>query len=360
RAVRSPGSTLKPLIYGLAFDQGLAHPETLIEDRPSRFGTYQPKNFDHDWHGTVTIREALAQSLNIPAVKVLDAMGPVRLMSALESLGTAPELPKDTAPTLAIALGGLGMKLDELATAYVALARGGVPVKVSHLRDVSEGQGPTPALSQRPLMSSAAAWQISEILRHAPPPIAAKPGQIAFKTGTSYGHRDAWSVGYDGRHVIAVWVGRADGQSIPGLNGRGHAAPLLFDAFQRLAAERTPLPPRPQGVLVAKGDALPQPLRRFEKTDETPQPVAGFRDPPIAFQFPIDRAEIAIDQVQPKLTARVEGGALPLTWLVDGAPAPIDGQSRQATLEMPKAGFVRLTVIDAKGRTDHVRIRVRE
>lgn len=358
RAVRSPGSTLKPFIYGLAFDQGLVHPETLIEDRPSRFGTYAPKNFDRDWHGTVTIREALAQSLNIPAVKVLDALGPVRLMSALESLGIEPELPKGAVPTLAIALGGVGLRLDDLATAYTALARGGEAIPVTHLRH------PAPPVDARPrtsFLSTSAAWQITEILRNAPPPVAAKAGQIAFKTGTSYGYRDAWSVGYDGRHVIAVWVGRADGQTIPGLNGRGSAAPLLFDAFRRISAERVALRPRPSDVLIAKGDALPPPLRRFDAAAD-PESVApaGFRDPPLAFQFPLDRADIEIDDpVAPRLTARVEGGALPLTWLVDGAPAPVDGRGRQAVLEVPKAGFVRITVIDAHGRSDHVRVRVR-
>ena len=123
QAVRSPGSTLKPVIYGLAFEQGLAHPETLIEDRPARFGAYAPRNFDEDFHGTVTIREALGQSLNVPAVKVLNAVGPARLVGRLRRFGLAPVLPAASEPTLAVALGGLGLRMVDLAALYAGLAR---------------------------------------------------------------------------------------------------------------------------------------------------------------------------------------------------------------------------------------------
>src|SRR5262249_22682932 len=128
RAVRSPGSTLKPIIYGLSFEMGIAHPETLIDDRPVRFGTYSPKNFDTEWHGTVTIREALALSLNIPAVKVLDAIGPGKLFARLQQIGIDPVLPTGAEPTLALALGGVGLRLIDLATLYAGLARGGEQV----------------------------------------------------------------------------------------------------------------------------------------------------------------------------------------------------------------------------------------
>ena len=134
-AVRSPGSTLKPIIYGLAFEAGLAHPDTLIEDRPTRFGVYVPKNFDQDWHGTVTVRMALAQSLNIPAVKVLEALGPPRLFGRLAQVGVVPVLPKGAEPTLAVALGGVGLKLSDLAGLYAGLARGGEPIALKYRRD---------------------------------------------------------------------------------------------------------------------------------------------------------------------------------------------------------------------------------
>ena len=141
-AVRSPGSTLKPLIYGLAFEAGLAHPETLIEDRPARFGLYVPKNFDQGWHGTVTMRMALAQSLNIPAVKVLEAVGPAKLYGRLQQVGVEPVLPKGAEPSLAIALGGLGLKLSDLAGLYAALARGGEPIALTaSARSVRAAEG---------------------------------------------------------------------------------------------------------------------------------------------------------------------------------------------------------------------------
>ena len=139
-AVRSPGSTLKPIVYGLAFEAGLAHPETLIEDRPTRFGLYVPKNFDQDWHGTVTVRMALAQSLNIPAVKVLEALGPPRLFGRLAQVGVTPVLPKGAEPTLAIALGGLGLRLADLAALYAGLARGGEPIALKYRRDAADAK----------------------------------------------------------------------------------------------------------------------------------------------------------------------------------------------------------------------------
>jgi len=236
-AIRSPGSTLKPFIYGLAFEAGLAHPETLIEDRPARFGLYSPRNFDEDFRGLVTIREALAHSLNIPAVKALNAVGPARLVARFRRAGLAPALPDHEEPTLAIALGGIGLSLRDLASLYAGLARGGEAIELKHRVEAAEPMRPRP----KRLLSPVAAWYVSDILKDAPPPASAVGGRFAYKTGTSYGYRDAWAVGYDGAYTIAVWVGRADGASTPGLTGRTAAAPLLFDAFQRLGPDRAPL-----------------------------------------------------------------------------------------------------------------------
>jgi penicillin-binding protein 1C len=357
-AVRSPGSTLKPLIYGLAFEAGLAHPETLIEDRPARFGAYVPKNFDEDWHGTVTIRMALAQSLNIPAVKVLDALGSQRLFGRLGQIGIVPVLPKNAEPTLAIALGGLGLRLRDLAVLYAGLARGGEPVAVVHRRD--RGM-PKPAAAPR-LLSPVAAWYVSDILRNAPAPANAKPGQIAYKTGTSYGFRDAWAVGYDGRHAIAVWVGRPDGAATPGLTGRAAAAPLLFDAFGHLSTQRTPLPRPPSGALIASGPDLPPPLKRFrEAKEETAAPTASaYLEPAVQIAFPPDRSELeAEDAESGGIIVKAESGALPLTWLIDGVPIDADPTRREAELPAGRRGFLRLSVIDAKGRADRVTVRVK-
>ena len=129
--LRSPGSTLKPFIYGLAFEDGLAHPETLVDDRPTSFGAYRPENFDDTFQGTVTVRHALQQSLNVPAVLLLRAVGPNRLVARMRNAGAAPSLPPEAAPGLAVGLGGAGVKLTDLAALYVALARGGEAVPLA-------------------------------------------------------------------------------------------------------------------------------------------------------------------------------------------------------------------------------------
>lgn len=354
QAVRSPGSTLKPMIYGLAFDAGIAHPETLIEDRPSRFGTYVPRNFDHDYQGTVTMREALAKSLNIPAVKVLDAVGPAKLYGRMTAIGLSPQLPADAEPSLAIALGGLGMKLTDVAALYATLARGGTAVAPHWQRD-SAGEGPVRAR----LMSDVAAWYIGDILKNAPPPANAKGGRIAYKTGTSYGFRDAWSAGFDGRHTVAVWVGRPDGAAVAGLNGRHAAAPLLFDAFARIGEQRVPLKTAPHGAVRATGADLPAPLRRFE--DGREEVTAGpYRGTPLAIAFPPNRSELeAIASDGEPLIVKAEGGTLPLTWLLDGKPVANDPTRRDAVIEGAGRGFVRLSVIDASGRSDRVTVRLK-
>ncbi len=367
RAIRSPGSTLKPFIYGLAFEAGLAHPETLLEDRPTRFGTYTPKNFDQDWHGTVTIRLALAQSLNIPAVKVLDVVGAGKLHARLQQAGANPVLPKGAEPSLAMALGGVGLRLTDLATLYTALAREGEVVALTHRRDsrpktLVDGIQPPQAKPQ--LMSQVAAWYLTDILRNAPAPANAKPGEIAYKTGTSYGFRDAWAVGYDGRYTIAVWVGRPDATATPGLAGRTAAAPILFDAFARISRTRTPFPAAPSGAIRTAMQELPPPLKRFREAGENggrdwSQPEA-YVDPPVQIAFPPDRSELEMDgSDDTRITVKVEGGALPLTWLVDGVPVEADPNRREATLPAGTSGFYRLSVIDAKGRADRVTVRIK-
>ena len=355
-AIRSPGSTLKPIIYGLAFELGIAHPETLIEDRPSRFGIYVPKNFDHDWHGTVSIRAALTQSLNIPAVKVLEAVGAGRLYTRLQQSGVSPVLPKGTDPSLAIALGGLGLRLTDLAQLYATLARGGEPVVLRYRLDTAP---PKSAVAGQRLLSELAAWYVAEILCQAIPPANAKPGLLCYKTGTSYGFRDAWSVGFDGRITIAVWVGRPDGASTPGLSGRTSAAPLLFDAFARVSPRRTSMPLAPPGVLRVANADLPPPLKRFRE-GSAEEPAAGaFAEPAVKIAFPPDRSEIEVEDGDAGVVVKAEGGALPLTWLLDGEPLASDPQRREVELPSGSRGFFRLAVIDARGRTDRVTIRLK-
>lgn len=358
QAVRSPGSALKPVIYGLAFDAGLAHPETLIEDRPTRFGAYRPENFDDTFRGTVTIREALARSLNIPAVKVLDRLGPGRFLGALAKAGVTATLPPETEPSLAVALGGIGVTLRDLTAIFAATARGGQPVAIAHRRAPTQG-GTMPPASPRPkrLLSTHAAHHLTDILRDAPPPPNARAGRIAFKTGTSYGYRDAWAVGYDGRHTIGVWIGRPDMVSTPGLLGRTAAAPILFDAFARISARRAPFREAPRGIVTVSSSAgLPPPLKRFEK-DLRLNTGGPYIDRPVTIAFPPDLAEVAVES-QGAMLLKAEGGVLPLTWLIDGAPVGISRDRRRLLWRPEGRGFAKVSVIDAKGRVDRVTVRL--
>src|ERR1700723_4148278 len=258
RAVRSPGSTLKPFIYGLAFEDGFVHPESLIDDRPIRFGSYAPQDFDMTFQGTVPVRKALQLSLNVPAIALLDRVGASRLSSRLKQAGANLVLPKDEVPGLAMGLGGVGITLQDLVQLYAGLARLG---STRPLREIAKAE----ADERDPLrlMDQVAAWQVGNVLIGTPPPENAPHNRIAFKTGTSYGYRDAWSVGFDGRMTIGVWVGRPDGAPVPGLIGRTAAAPILFDAFARLGAPPAALPRAPNGVLVTSSAKLPPPLKRF-------------------------------------------------------------------------------------------------
>ena len=362
-AVRSPGSTLKPFIYGLAFEAGLAHPETLIDDRPTRFGTYAPKNFDENFHGTVSIREALEQSLNIPAVRVLARVGPGKLVGRFRRAGIDARFPDKSEPTLAMALGGTGLTLEEMTQLYASLARGGDSITLVHRFDerarAFAATRVKPLVNAHRLMSPLAAWYVTDVLKDAPPPPNAKGGRFAYKTGTSYGYRDAWAIGYDGRYVVAAWVGKPDNSSVPGILGRTAAAPILFDAFARISEKRAPLQAMPANAITGTNADLPAPLKRWRDPGDDPA-TGRFIEPPVLISFPPDQSEIEeADLGDDPLVLKADGGALPLTWLVDGTPIKSDAHSREVTWQPESAGFTKLTVIDAKGRTDRVSIRLR-
>ncbi|MDH4412571.1 MAG: penicillin-binding protein 1C, partial [Rhizobium sp.] len=228
RAERSPGSALKPFIYGLAFEQGLVAQETIVEDRPADFFGYRPKNFDMQYQGDVSIRQALQLSLNVPAVRLLDSVGPSRLMVRLRRADVTLKLPPNEVPGLAIALGGAGVTLKGLVQLYAGLANREQPVRLGD--GVREKPG---LIEDHPLLEPAAAWTVADILGAVQPPAGSPPAGIAYKTGTSYGYRDAWSVGYDGRYVLGVWIGRPDNAAVPGIAGYKTAAPVLFSAFAK-------------------------------------------------------------------------------------------------------------------------------
>ncbi len=347
RARRSPGSTLKPFIYGLAFDDLAVLPDTLVEDRPMRFGGWEPENFDRGFKGQVTAREALQQSLNLPAIALLDRVGPGRLNATLAAAGARLTFPAGTAePSLPLALGGVGIDLEDLTGLYAALARGGQAPPLRLLVDQPVGA------ALPPLMTPHAAALVTGILRDAPPPdgrmapsLTVDGRQIAFKTGTSYGFRDAWAVGYTASWTVGVWTGRADGTPRPGYYGRNAAAPLLFQVFDLLPAE-----PAPERAVAASGtQAMPDGLKRFTPRQAT-HLLPGAEPPRIL--YPPDGAVIDLarrDGARGTLALQAEGGAPPYRWSVNGIPIPQPPLRATPQWQPDGPGFARITVLDGAG-----------
>lgn len=268
QAWRSPGSTLKPFLYGMALDDGLIHSESLLVDAPQSFGDYRPGNFDAAFHGPVGAASALRLSLNVPAVDLLDRVGPERFATRLAHAGIGLRFPHGARPNLALILGGTGARLEDLVGAYAALNRGGIAGQVRYR--------PDDALVERRVLSPGAAWIVRSILDANP-----RPGEleaydrgsrpvVAWKTGTSYGFRDAWALGSTRSHTVGVWVGRPDGTPLPGQYGAITALPLLFEVVDALPRRLGDAAARPSPASVSQvdicwplglaADALPSPL----------------------------------------------------------------------------------------------------
>ncbi len=356
RATRSPGSTLKPFIYGLAFEQGLVAQETMVEDRPVDFGGYRPKNFDMAYMGDVSIRQALQLSLNVPAVALLDTVGPQRLVSRFRQAGVTPRLPANETPGLAIALGGVGLSLRELVQLYCGLANGGRAVM---LRDGIHG---TTSLLSGPgatILDPQANWQISDILAGVRAPESAAPRAIAYKTGTSYGYRDAWSIGFDGRYVIGVWVGRPDAGPVPGISGYASAAPVLFEAFAKSGIPGVPLPKPPSGTRRPTREELPVTQLRFQQGADLLPVATGPVEPAPRIVFPPNGARVDLGAGgggPSPLVVKLQGGTAPFRWLANGRPLETSARRRDTTWVPDGAGQSTLTVIDAGGRAASVSV----
>jgi penicillin-binding protein 1C len=348
RAVRSPGSSLKPFIYGFAFDDGIAAPDTVLDDAPRRFADYQPENFDRVFHGKVTAREALSHSLNVPAVELLQKVDPAAFEARLAAVDVNLVRPKSQlrTPGLALALGGVGITLRDLVKLYAALGDGGVAKPLAWTEAEAarrEHQG------GKRLMRREAAQQVLDILRETPPPAGATAAALvkgrplmAFKTGTSYGFRDAVAAGVVGRYAIVVWTGRADGGARGGLTGRDAALPLLFDVADLLDAP--PAAPRP---IAPKG--APQALETLQHVTEGPRLI-----------FPPNGSTVRVEGFGPSARGLVlAAGGEDLTWYVEGVPLPRDPVSGRAVWKPKGPGFYRLTVVDARGRKATSRVRIK-
>ncbi len=358
RRARSPGSALKPFIYGIAFDDLLLHPETLIDDKPISFGAYAPRNFDRGFQGTVSVRSALHMSLNVPAVAVLDRIGPVRLSATMQQGGaTLSWSTRLAGPSLPMALGGVGITLEDLTMLYAGIANGGVARPLMRYADQGVGE-------PHRLFGPVAAWYLYDVLRGSPLPDGWAMGrgidrgrEVAFKTGTSYGYRDAWTVGFSARYTVGVWTGRADGSTRPGEMGRNAAAPVMLRVFELLPSEQGGMSP-PQGVITApNAEHLPPALQRFSPR----RMVAGLARavPPPVIAFPPDGAIVELNDADPALILRADGGSKPLRWIVDGAPLPASENWAQTEWTPTGEGFSRVTVIDADGRSATSNIRLK-
>ena len=301
RAVRSPGSTLKPFLYALALDDGLVHSESLLIDAPQNFGGYAPGNFEAAFSGPVSVSEALQRSLNVPAVDLLERIGPARFAAHLRNAGLKLRMAEGSAPNLSLILGGGATTLEELVGAYTALAREGV----AGLPRLT----PEAPLVETRLMSPGAAFIVREILENGGRPDAPfreSQARVAWKTGTSFGFRDAWAVGVTDRYTIGVWVGRPDGTPNPGHFGANTSAPLVKDLLAALG--QTTLKPRSVPVSVRALDIC------------GPQGLAADATP--AGQCRVRRSAWTLDgTAPPTLPDRVRGASLMEVAWVDEARA---------------------------------------
>jgi len=351
---RSPGSTLKPFIYGMAFDDGVASPDTRIADAPRRFATYRPDNFDRTFRGDVTVAQALQHSLNVPAVSALDAVGAQRFAAALSFAGADLSMPLtgDEDAGLAIALGGAGMTVRDVALLYAALGDHGRALPLHWLKSETEAALKTPEKATQ-IMSAQSARQIVDILGSAPAPEGRMPAMltqeapvIAFKTGTSYGFRDAWAAGAGNGHAVVVWIGRADSSPRPGITGRDAALPVLFDVYDavtRITPRRSSGPPLREEI--AGGHTPPSALARFERQNAPPQIL-----------FPPDGAEVWKDEEHTSFVLAAEGRGK-LAWYVDGK-ALSRNVAGDAVWRPNDTGFYELFVVDEAGRSAKSRVRI--
>jgi penicillin-binding protein 1C len=251
-ALRSPGSTLKPFIYALTIEEGMIHSESLLQDVPRITTDYRPTNFDEGFNGPVSASEALSKSLNLPAVQLIELYGPKRFTGKLAAVGLRLYSIANN-PNISYILGGASLRMDQLVSAYSAFARHG---NVSPLRFTQ-----AEPLIEKPFLSDGSAWITKQMM--------VKSNQLFYKTGTSYGYRDAWAVGVNPRYLIGVWVGRPDGTPVAGQYGSVSAMPILQQVnsilLNREKYLNRPLPfdEKPQSVSSKKicwpiGQALPE------------------------------------------------------------------------------------------------------
>lgn len=351
RAIRSPGSTLKPMIYGMALERGMAHPESRINDVPTAFGTYAPKNFRDEHYGDISLKTALRKSLNVPAVIALERVGPTSFVEKMRRHGFEMILPgRSTKPGLAVALGGVGTRLESLVRTYAAMASDGRIAELEHIR-----KNPITREASQAFLGEKSLWYLADILRGVQAPAGLlnesfkpKRRDISYKTGTSYGFRDAWAIGYNRDYTVGIWIGRPDGAPNPGLFGASTAAPFLFRIFDRLPEAPAAHLKKPEHILIAHHGDLPPALKRLDRTHSRTKWVHN--TPPPQITHPLPGSLVILPEGNKSLILEAEGGKRPFTWVVNGYPMKSNRWARHIQWRPDGPGFNEITLIDALGR----------
>ena len=392
RAVRSPGSTLKPFLYAMALDQGLISSHSMLMDKAMNAAGYKPENFSNNFSGAVSMSDALQRSLNIPAIQVLQFLGPGYFHARLENAGLKLRLPAGGKPNLSMVLGGAGTQLEELVSAYTAFSRSG---KAGQLRFTADS-----LLEEKYLISPGSAWIIRDILskiqdRHALSGMISQGNgiRLAYKTGTSYGFRDAWAIGMTADYTIGIWTGRPDGTPVPGHYGAQTAVPLLQAVTQNLPAVSGVMPnviSKRQSLKASpflRPDSVTQQVicwpdgRLLEQTDPErcrKTQLSWILDhtiPPVLAVNPeletvlnelkivsIDNGahiKLPAGSTEPlSINLEAQGGRGGILWFIDGKP--LNKQATRAVLNytFTKAGKYQIMTIDRTGQTDQVTLYV--
>lgn len=346
-AVRSPGSALKPFVYTMAFDRLDVHPDTIVTDEPINIAGYEPENADSIFSGDLSVRSALIRSKNTVPILLLDKVGVGNFLARFRATGRPLYLASpDSEGGLAIALGGVGVTLEQLTWLYTIFPNQG---KLKPLRH-TENEG---IHQSQAFAGKHAANAVADILADALPPagyvrLTALDGsrRIGFKTGTSYGFRDAWAIGFDKLHTVGIWVGRPDGGPHLGAYGISVAAPILFDMFEilRRPVNGVPSDSASLGPLVSPRP-LPRRLKRF-----------GGEDRGIVIGFPANAVNLHVQREgdgSVTLPLQVRGGHPPYRWRVFDKELPATDRL-ESKIRISERGQITISVIDDEGQSDTV------
>lgn len=344
QAIRSPGSTLKPLIFGLAFDEGLIEPETLFRDERKHFGSYAPHNFDRTYHGIMPARETLQLSLNIPSVELLNLLGPIHFYAALKNIGIQPEFQdKDVKPNLSMALGGVGLKFIDLIKIFSAFATEGQAVDIHYLQN---------QLTSAPkfLLYPSSAIKVKEILEKNPFSFLTDQ-KIALKTGTSYGYRDALALAFNNKYTIGVWVGVPKDGSLNEKTGFDLAVPILRQIYDIL----------PKTAITLKNELVDEVPNTFKIKPILKQNILISKEdlsfPKLEMSFPQHDSLMMIVQSD-KIPIRFKGGQKPYRLYINNVLEQSNIFEKKLTFQPKDPGFYTLTLQDKKGAYASVNVEI--